>query len=176
MAESEEKLKSFLLKVKEESGKGGWTTETFRKLRLWSPIPSPHGNRGRKMETVTDFIFLGSKITVAKDREAWHAVVHGVAKSQISCNDWTTSEHGGMYIFLNFSFVWIYAQEWASMVAQQQRTHLPMQETWVQPLSRQDFPVEGNGYWQQYFCWKNPMDRGAWQSTVIGAAKELDIT
>ena len=35
------------------------------------------------METVTDFIFLSSKITVEKDGEAWSAAVHGVAKSQI---------------------------------------------------------------------------------------------
>ena len=33
MAESEEELKSLLMKVKEDSGKGGWTTETFKKLR-----------------------------------------------------------------------------------------------------------------------------------------------
>ena len=38
MAESEEKLKSLLMKVKEESEKFG-----FRKLRSWHPVPSLHG-------------------------------------------------------------------------------------------------------------------------------------
>ena len=42
MAESEEELKSLLIKVKEESEKFGFKT-TFRKLRLWHPVPSPHG-------------------------------------------------------------------------------------------------------------------------------------
>jgi len=33
---------------------------------------------------------------------------------------------------------------------------------------------EGHGNALQYFCLENPMDRGAWQDTVHGAAKELD--
>ena len=42
MAESEEELKSLLMKVKEESEKVGLNS-TFRKLRLWHPVPSLHG-------------------------------------------------------------------------------------------------------------------------------------
>ena len=42
MAESEEELKSLLMKVKEESEKVGLNL-TFRKLRLWHPVPSLHG-------------------------------------------------------------------------------------------------------------------------------------
>ena len=42
MAESEEELKSLLIKVKEESGKVGLSS-TFRKLRSWLPVPSLHG-------------------------------------------------------------------------------------------------------------------------------------
>ena len=42
MAESEEELKSFLMKVKEESEKAGLKV-TFRKLRSWHPVPSLHG-------------------------------------------------------------------------------------------------------------------------------------
>jgi len=33
------------------------------------------------------------------------------------------------------------------------------------------FPGEGNGYPLQYSCLENPMDRGAWQATVHGAAE-----
>ena len=42
MAESKDELKSLLMKVKEESEKVGLKT-TFRKLRSWHRIPSPHG-------------------------------------------------------------------------------------------------------------------------------------
>ena len=40
MAESEEELKSLLMKVKEESEKVGLKLSTFRKLRSWHPVPS----------------------------------------------------------------------------------------------------------------------------------------
>ena len=53
------------MRVKEESEKGGLKLN-IRKLRSWYPVPSPHGKWG-KVETVTDFIFLGSKITVYED-------------------------------------------------------------------------------------------------------------
>ena len=42
MAESEEELKSFLMKVKEENEKLV-ESSTFRKLRSWYPVPSLHG-------------------------------------------------------------------------------------------------------------------------------------
>ena len=42
MAESEEELKSFLMKVKEDSEKVGLNS-TFRKRRSWHPVPSLHG-------------------------------------------------------------------------------------------------------------------------------------
>ena len=42
MAESEEELKSLLMKVKEESEKLAGNS-TFKKWRLWSPVPSLHG-------------------------------------------------------------------------------------------------------------------------------------
>ena len=64
-AENEEKLKSLLMRVKEESEKGGLKLN-IRKLRSWYPVPSPHGKWG-KVETVTDFIFLGTKIKAGGD-------------------------------------------------------------------------------------------------------------
>ena len=42
MVESEEELKSLLMKVKEESEKVGLSS-TFRKLRSWHPVPTLHG-------------------------------------------------------------------------------------------------------------------------------------
>ena len=62
MAESEEELKSLLMKVKEESEKVGLKS-TFRKLRSWHLVPSLHAT----VETVADFIFGGSRITADGD-------------------------------------------------------------------------------------------------------------
>ena len=67
MAESEEKLKSFLMKVKEESEKAGLKLNIQKtKIMASSPITSWQID-GETMETVTDFIFLGSKVTVDSD-------------------------------------------------------------------------------------------------------------
>ena len=44
MADSEEELKSLLMKVKEESEKADLNS-TFKKLKSWHPVPSLHGNR-----------------------------------------------------------------------------------------------------------------------------------
>ena len=64
MAESDEELKSFLVRVKEESEKAGFKLNTQKtKIMASSPVSSWQIN-GEKVETVTDFIFLGSKITV----------------------------------------------------------------------------------------------------------------
>ena len=68
MAESEEELKSLLMKVKEESEKGGLKLNIQKtKIMASGPITSWKID-GETMETVTDFIFLGSKITADGDR------------------------------------------------------------------------------------------------------------
>ena len=67
MAESEEELKSLLMKVKEESEKVGLKLNIQKtKVMASSPITSWQID-GEKMETVSDFIFLGSKITADGD-------------------------------------------------------------------------------------------------------------
>ena len=67
MAESEEELKSFLMKVKEESEKVGLKLNIQkRKIMASGPIISWQID-GETMETVTDFTFLGSKITADGD-------------------------------------------------------------------------------------------------------------
>ena len=66
-AESEEELKSLLSKVKEESEKAGLKFNIQKtKTMASSPITSWQID-GETMETVTDFIFLGSKITADSD-------------------------------------------------------------------------------------------------------------
>ena len=64
MAESEEELKSLLMKLREESGLKLNIQKT--KIMASGPITSWQVD-GEKMETATDFIFLGSKITANGD-------------------------------------------------------------------------------------------------------------
>ena len=62
MAESEEELKSFLIRVKEESEKAGWKLN-IQKMKVMASDPIISWQIGEKMEAVTDFIFLGPKIS-----------------------------------------------------------------------------------------------------------------
>ena len=65
MAESEEEVKSLSVRVKEESENAG--------LKLNIQKTKIMANRWEKVEAVTDFIFLGSKITV--DRDCSHEII-----------------------------------------------------------------------------------------------------
>ena len=63
MAESKEDLKNFLMRVKEESGKAGLKL-SIRKTKIMASGPiTSWQTEEEKMETVTDFIFVDSKIT-----------------------------------------------------------------------------------------------------------------
>ena len=67
MAESEEELRSLLMKMKEESEKAGLKLNIQKtKIMASGPITSCQTD-GKTLETVTDFIFFGSKITAAGD-------------------------------------------------------------------------------------------------------------
>ena len=67
MAESEEELKNLLMKVKEESEKAGLKLNMKKtKIMASGPITSWQID-GETMDTVSDFIFLGSKITADGD-------------------------------------------------------------------------------------------------------------
>ena len=67
MAESEEELKSLLMKVKEESEKARLKLN-IQKTKIMASVPiTSWQTDGETMETGTDFIFLGSKITADGD-------------------------------------------------------------------------------------------------------------
>ena len=72
MAEREEELKSLFMKVKEESEKAGLKLN-IQKTKIMASDPMTSWQiDGETMETVTDFIFLGSKINAAmKLKDAW---------------------------------------------------------------------------------------------------------
>ena len=72
MTESKEELKSLLIKVKEDSEKAGLKLNIQKtKIMASGPIMSWQIG-GKKVETVTDFIFLGSKIT--EDGDCSHEI------------------------------------------------------------------------------------------------------
>ena len=67
MEESKEELKSLLMKVKEESEKAGLKLN-IHKMEIMESVPTTSWQIDEEtMETVTDFIFLGSKITADGD-------------------------------------------------------------------------------------------------------------
>ena len=70
---------------------------------------------------------------MVKAREAWHAAVHGVTKSQTRLSDWTASNH-----FKKKRKCPINIDVGASLLAQGQRIHLPVQETQVHSLIQED--------------------------------------
>ena len=67
MAESKEEVKSLLMKVKEESEKAGLIVNIQKTKIMASDSITTWQIDGETMETVRDFIFLGSKITVDGD-------------------------------------------------------------------------------------------------------------
>ena len=64
MAESEEELKSLLMRVKEESERAGLKLNIMKTKNMTSGSITSWQIEGEKVEVVTDFLFLGSKITV----------------------------------------------------------------------------------------------------------------
>ena len=67
MVESEEELKSLLMRVKDESEKAGLKLN-IQKTKIMASGPTTSWQiNGETMETMTDFIFLGSKITADGD-------------------------------------------------------------------------------------------------------------
>ena len=67
MAKNEEKLKSLLMKVREDSEKAGLKCNIQKTKIVASSSIASWQIDGETMETVTDFIFLGSKVTVDGD-------------------------------------------------------------------------------------------------------------
>ena len=67
MAQSEEELKSLLMKVKEESEKAGLKLNIQKTKTMASSLITSWQIDGKTVETLTDFLFLGSKISTDGD-------------------------------------------------------------------------------------------------------------
>ena len=83
MAESEEELKSLLMKVKQESGKVGLKLNIQKTKIMASDLITAWKIDGETMETVLDFMFWGSKVTAAHDcsREIKRLLLLGTVKA-----------------------------------------------------------------------------------------------
>ena len=118
--------------------------------------------RMRWLDGITDSVDmgLGRLQQLVMDREAWHAAVHGVAKSQTRLNELNWTE--------------LKSREWASQVALVVKNSPAnagdIRDTGLIPVSGRS-PGGGHGNPLQYSCLENPMDRGAWQGTVLRVAK-----
>ena len=138
MAESEEELKSLLMKVKEKSEKVGLKLN-IRKTKIMASCPITSWEiDGETVETVSDFIFWGSKITVDGDCS------HEIKRRLLS----------GSKVMTNLDSIF-----------KSRDITLPTKVRLVKALV---FPVvmygcrEGHGTPLQYSCLENPMDGGAW--------------
>ena len=141
VAESEEELKSLLMKVKEESEKAGLKLNIQRpKIMVFGPITSWQID-GETMETVTEFIFLGSKITA--DGKCSHEIKRHLLFGRKAMTN-------------------------LDSILKSRGITLPTKVHLVKTMA---LPGEGNGTPLQYSCLENLMDGGAWWAAVHGVAK-----
>ena len=144
MAESEEELKSLLMKVEEESEKVGLKLNIQKtKIMASGPITSWQID-GETMETVTNFVFLGSKITA--DGDCSHAIKRGLLlgrkamtnlDSILKSRDITLPTEVHLVKAMVFPIVMYGCESW-------------------------NIKKAIHGTLLQYSCLENPMDGGAW--------------
>ena len=155
-AESEEELKSLLMKVKEESEKVGYSS-TFRKLRSWNLVPSLHGKQmGKQWKQCQTLFFWAPKslqMMIAamklKDtyslerRRQWHptpvllpGISHGW-RSLVGCSPWGRED-----------------------LDTTERLHFHFSLSCI---------GEGNDNPLQCSCLENPRDGGAWWLPSVGS-------
>ena len=102
-------LEGLMLKLKfQYFGHMMWRPDSFKKTLMLGKIEGRKRRgwqRTRWLDSIIDLMDMSfSKLReMVKDREAWHAAVHGVAKSQTQLSDWTTTTMILLYTYL----IWI---------------------------------------------------------------------
>ena len=130
MAESKEELKRLLRKLKEESEKVGFKLNIQKMKIMASSSITLWQVDGETMETVRDFIFLGSKITAGGGCS--HEIKRCLLLGRKAMTNLDSSlKSRDITLPTNFHLVKARVFSWASLVAQMIK-HLPaMQETWI---------------------------------------------
>ena len=141
MAESEEELNSLLMKLREDSEKAGLTL-SIQTIKIMASVPIDSWQiDGEKVETVTDFIFLGSKIT--SDGDYSHDIkrhlllgrktmtnIDNILKSRVITL--LTKVH--IVKAMVFSIVLYGCESWAIMKAEHRRNDVFKLSGWRRPL------------------------------------------
>ena len=164
ITESKEELKSLLMKVREESKRAGLKLNIQKtKIMASSPITSWQID-GEKMETVSDFIFLGSKITADSDysHQIKRCLLLGrgfsgsSAGKESACNAGDPRSILGLGRSLGEGKVYPLQYSWASQVAQLVKNLPAVRETWVQSLGW-EYPLEkGKATHSSILAWRIP--------------------
>ena len=187
MAESEEELKSLLMRVKEESERAGLKLDIKKFKIMSSGSITSRQIEGEKVKVVTDFLFLGSKITVDGDcsHEIRRCLLLG-RKAMTNLDSVLKAETLLLLLLSRFSHVRLCATPHTDITL---LTKVHIVKAMGFPLSSVGkesaykagdlgvipglgrSPGEGNGSPLQYSCLENPRDRGAWRATVHGITR-----
>ena len=147
-----------------------WRADSLKKTLLLGKIEGRRKRDQQRMRWLDGIIAsmdmgLSKLWDIVKDREAWHAAVHKIVKSQTRLSHWTTmwnvsipdssAVKAAMQETLFDSWVGRSTGEgmgyslqcsWASFMAHLVKNPPAMQETWVRSLCWEDYPGEGKGY------------------------------
>ena len=145
-AESREELKSLLMQVKEESEKVDLKLNV-QKMKIMASGPTTSWEiNGETVETVSDFIFLGSKITTHGDcsHEIKRHLLLGRKvmtnlDSILKSSDITLPTNVRLVKAMVFPVVMYGCESWTSLVAQTVKHLSTMWETWIRCLGQEDF-------------------------------------
>ena len=131
--------------------------------------------RMRWLDGITDLmdVSLGELGSWWWTREAWHAAIHGVTKSQTRLSNWTELNWCSICVDNNLDYTW--TSQMSNMLCLQWRTCFKKKDISYSKLcllNERPFLRYILIYTPlQYSCLENPMDRGAWWAAVHGVAK-----